>query len=72
MSPLRVQIGAIDDGLLTTERSIRRLEHLISQLDEEDEDRQEAQRQLVQLDGVRRRFESLRSSLANELAKADG
>ena len=70
MSAIRVQLGAIDDALLTTERSIQRLEHLIVQLDEEDEDRQEAQRQLVHLSGVRRRFEMIRAKLVSELAKA--
>lgn len=70
MSTLRVQLGAIDDGLLTAERSIRRLEHLIGQLDEDEEDRQEAQRQLVHLSGMRRRLEAIRSNLVTELAKA--
>lgn len=71
MSTLRVQLGTIDDGLLTTERSIRSLEHLIAQLDEQDEDRQEAQRQLVHLSGMRRRLEAIRSNLVSELTRAE-
>jgi hypothetical protein len=69
-STIRVQLGAIDDGLLTTERSIQRLEQLIGQLGLEDEDRQEAQRQLVHMTGMRRRFEMIRASLVSELSKA--
>ena len=69
MSTLRVQLGAIEDGLLTAERSIRRLEHLIAQLDENDEDRQEAQRQLVHICGMRRRLQAIHSNLVSELGK---
>jgi hypothetical protein len=71
MSSLRVQLGAIDDGLITNERSIQRVEHLIVRLSEEDEDREGAQRLLVHLTGIRRRFEAIRLNLLNELAIAD-
>jgi hypothetical protein len=71
MSSLRVQLGAIDDGLITNERSIQRVEHLIVRLSEGDEDRERARRLLVHLTGIRRRFEAIRLDLVNELAKAD-
>jgi hypothetical protein len=67
-SSLQVQLGAIDDGLLTTDRSIQKLEHLIVQLGEKDEDREGAERLLVHLAGMRRRFETVRMSLVRELA----
>ena len=68
-SSLQVQLGAIDDGLLTTDRSIQKLEHLIVQLGEKDEDREGAERLLVHFAGMRRRFEIVRMSLVSELAQ---
>jgi hypothetical protein len=68
-SSLQVQLGAIDDGLLTTDRSIQKLEHLILQLGENNEDREGAERLLGHFAGMRRRFEAVRTSLVGELAQ---
>jgi hypothetical protein len=72
ISSLRTQLGAIDDGLLTTDRSLQKLETLISQLAGHTEDQQGAQRLLLHFAGMRRRFETLRTSLIDELAQSQG
>ena len=70
MTSLQVQLGAIDDGLLITDRSIQKLEHLITQLGENDEDTQGTERLLVHFAGMRRRLEAVRICLVSEIAEA--
>jgi hypothetical protein len=67
MSTLRVQLRSVEDNLLTTQVSIRRLEHLVAELAEDDADRLEAERQLVHLRSVRSAFEEIRSGLVTKL-----
>ena len=69
-SSLRIQLSAIDDGLLTTDRCLQKLESLISYLAGQSADRQWAERLLVHFAGVRRRFDTLRECLIGELAEA--
>jgi len=64
MSTLSHQLRSVEDNLLTTQLSIARLEHLVAELAENNEDRLEAEHQLVHLRGVRSAFEEIRSGLA--------
>lgn len=63
-------MGAIDDGLLTTDRSIQKVEQLIGQLGEKDEDMQSVERLLMHFAGMRRRLEAVRACLVAELVHA--
>jgi hypothetical protein len=64
---IRLQLRGIDDGILTTERSIRRLEDVVRILSETDEDRLEEERQLRRLREVLRSFDEIRADLIRKL-----
>jgi hypothetical protein len=66
-STLRHQLQCVDDRILTTERSLRRLEELVAKLGEGDEDRLEAERQLVHLRKIKSSFDTAREDLVEQL-----
>jgi hypothetical protein len=67
MSTVRQQLRGVESSILTTDRSISRLEDLIVKLDENDPETVEAERQLAHLHNLKRSLEALRASLVKRL-----
>ena len=63
MSTLRTQLRGVENSILTTELSIKRLEDLIAKLDETGEGREEAERQLASLRDLKSSFDQIRFGL---------
>jgi hypothetical protein len=67
ISTLKQQLRGVEGSILAAERVIKRLEASIAKLDEHDEKRAEAERQLASRQSFKNSLEEMRAGLIKEL-----